>query len=181
VYFPDYSVKNIIIRNADIQGMNKGVDAPVAGFGPEPNLLLENSYLRNFQNVNVGTNWSVNGCWMQNKLVEIRNTRLEAPPGRSLAALNMGRSNSNGVECLSIFNEVRVYQHNGNMSDNFQIYHSNSVVLPLPPLTCSPTTRAGFSNALLCPIPWVASGATPTPGGTTITPAAPTNLTVIAP
>src|SRR4029077_8232945 len=79
VYFPDYSARNIIIRNSDIQGVETGIDAPVGGFGPGPNLLVENTYLRNVQNMNVGTNWSVNGCYMQDKLVEVRITRFDAP------------------------------------------------------------------------------------------------------
>ena len=89
MYFADYSSKGIIIRNSDIQGMEEGITAPEAGFGPEPNLTIENSYLRNCANVNVPTNGSVNGCWMDNKLVVVSNTRFEAPPGRSLDAIAM--------------------------------------------------------------------------------------------
>jgi G8 domain len=173
VYFPDYSAKGIIIRNSDIQGMDTGIDAPVAGFGPEPNLLVENTYLRNYENMNVGTNWSVNGCWMQNKLVEIRNSQFAAPPGRTLTAITMGRSNSNGIECLGLLDEVRVYGYNGNASDNFQVYHSNSAVLPRPPASCAPTPRVGFNNALLCPI---APSTTPPPPSA---PAAPMNVRIV--
>ena len=171
VYFPDYSAKGIVIRNSDIQGMDTGIDAPVSGFGPEPNLVVENTYLRNYENVKVGTNWSVNGCWMQNKLIELRNTRFDAPPGRTLTAITMARANSNGTECLSLLDEVRVYGYNGVATDNFQVYHNNSAVLPRPPASCSPTTRAGFLNALLCPI-----GASTTPPSG---PSAPLNLRVV--
>ena len=38
VYFGDYSSKDIVIRNSDIQGMEDGITAPMAGFGPEPQL-----------------------------------------------------------------------------------------------------------------------------------------------
>ena len=41
--------------------------------------------------------------------------------------------------------------YNGNGSDNFQVYHSNSAVLPRPPGSCSPTVRPGI-NGLTCPI-----------------------------
>ena len=34
VYFADYSSTKIIIRNSDIQGMEEGITAPEAGFGP---------------------------------------------------------------------------------------------------------------------------------------------------
>ena len=89
---------------------------------------------------------------MQDKLVEIRNTRFDAPPGSSLSAITMGRANSNGIECLNKLDEVRVYAYNGIATDNFQVYHTNTSVLPRPPGSCTPTTRAGISNGVTCPI-----------------------------
>ena len=151
VYFADYSSKGIIIRNSDIQGMQDGITAPEAGFGPEPNLIVQNTYLRNWANLNVPTNGSVNGCWMQNKLVVASNTRFDAPPGRALDAVSMVRDVSSAPECLGKLDEMRVYAYNGVATDNFQVYHSNTSVLPRPPSTCTPTTRAGI-NGLLCPI-----------------------------
>src|SRR2546428_3403920 len=50
VFFVDYSSKGIIIRNADIQGVEKGIVAPESGFGPEPNLTVQDSYVRNSSN-----------------------------------------------------------------------------------------------------------------------------------
>jgi len=152
VFFADYSVKGIIIRNADIQGVEEGITAPEAGFGPEPNLTIENSYLRNNANIVVPTVGSVNGCWMDNKLVVISNTRVEAPPGRSLSGISMVRDVANAPECLSKLNEVKVYAYNGAATDNFQVYHSNTSVLPRPPSSCTPVTRAGI-NGPTCPIP----------------------------
>ena len=152
VFFADYSSKGIIIRNSDIQGMEEGITAPEAGFGPEPNLLVENSFLRNFANLNVPTNGSVNGCWMQNKLVVASNTRFEAPPGRSLNAVAMVRDVASAPECLSKLDEMRVYAYNGNAERQ------------LPGLSpeharscrgrrrgCTPTTRPGI-NGPTCPI-----------------------------
>ena len=69
VYFADYSSKGIVIRNSDIQGMEEGITAVEAGFGPEPQLTIQNTYLRNYANLLIPTNGSVNGCWMSNKLV----------------------------------------------------------------------------------------------------------------
>ena len=105
----------------------------MAGFGPEAQLTIQNSYLRNWTNVNVPTNGSVNGCWMDNKLVVITNTRFDAPPGRSLSSIAMIRDVASAPECLSKLDEARVYAYNGNASDNFQVYHSSSSVLPRPP------------------------------------------------
>jgi uncharacterized protein DUF4082/Big-like domain-containing protein/G8 domain-containing protein len=158
VYFADYSSKGIIIRNSDIQGMEEGITAPEAGFGPEPNLTVENSYLRNWANLNVPTNGSVNGCWMQNKLVVASNTRFDAPPGRSLNAVAMVRDVASAPECLAKLDEMRVYAYNGNASDNFQVYHPNTSVVPRPPSSCTPVTRPGI-NGPTCPIP--AQGAVP--------------------
>jgi hypothetical protein len=177
VYFADYSSKGIIIRNSDIQGMEEGITAPEAGFGPEPNLTIENTYLRNFVNLAVPTNGSVNGCWMQNKLVVATNTHFAAPPGRSLSAIAMVRDVAYAPECLSKLDEMRVYAYNGVASDNFQVYHSNTSVLPRPPAGCTATTRAGI-NGLLCPIaPLGGSPPPPTPVPTATFSAAPASIT----
>ena len=151
LFFADYSAKGIVIRNSDIQGMQNGIIAPEAGFGPEPNLTVENSYLRNWENFNVPTVGSVNGCWMDNKLVVIKNTRFDAPPGRAANNIAMVGDVANAPQCLSKLDEARVYGYNGNASDNFQVYHSSSSVLPRPPSSCTPTARAGISG-LTCPI-----------------------------
>ena len=151
VYAADYSSKGIIIRNSDIQGMEEGITAPEAGFGPEPNLTIQSSYLRNDNNVLVPTNGSVNGCWMADKLIVITNTRFDAPPGRSLGNIAMVRDVAYAPECLGKLDEARVYAYNGVATDNFQVYHANTAVLPRPPASCTPTTRTGI-NGLLCPI-----------------------------
>ncbi len=151
VYFADYSSKGIVIRNSDIQGMEEGITAPEAGFGPEPNLTVENSFLRNDSNLDVPTNGSVNGCWMQNKLVVAINTRFAAPPGRALDALSMVRDVASAPECLTKLDEARIYSYNGDPADNFQVYHSDTAVVPRPPSTCTPATRTGIGG-LVCPI-----------------------------
>jgi hypothetical protein len=164
VWFEDYSAKNIVIRNSDIQGMEMGIKGPSSGFGPGPNLTVENTVLRNWTNLGVPTPSSVNGCWMENKLIEVRNSTFFAPPGRSLSAINMS-GRANGTECLSKLNEVRVYGYNGNSADNFQVYHPNTAVLPRPPADCVTSTRTGING------PTCAIGA-PVPGLPTVTLAA---------
>jgi hypothetical protein len=162
VHFNDYSMTAIVIRNSDIQGSNSGIDAPASGYGPGPNLLVENSFFRNWSNIGVPTPSSVNGCWMDNKLIVVRNTVFQAPPGRSLSAIGMGRAVSGAIECLSKLNEVRVYAYQGNANDNFQVYHSNTSVQPRPPGSCTPTSKPGI-NGLTCPI---APVGTPAPTAT---------------
>lgn len=151
VHFNDYSMTAIVIRNSDIQGSNSGIDAPASGFGPAPNLLVENSFFRNWSNIGVPTPSSVNGCWMDNKLIVVRNSVFQAPPGRSLSAIGMGRAVSGAIECLSKLDEVRVYAYQGNANDNFQVYHSNTSVQPRPPASCSPTSKPGIGGPT-CPI-----------------------------
>src|SRR6185295_2594358 len=180
VYFADYSSKGIVIRNSDIQGMEEGITAPEAGFGPEPNLTIENTYLRNYVNLAVPTNGSVNGCWMQNKLVVANNTRFDTPPGRTLNAISMVRDVAYAPECLTKLDEMRVYAYNGVATDNFQVYHSNTSVLPRPPSDCTATTRAGI-NGLLCPIAPLGGPVPPppppTPAPTATFSAAPASVT----
>ena len=164
VYFADYSSKGIVIQNANIQGMEEGITAPSSGFGPEPNLTIKNTYLRNNVNLQVPTVGSVNGCWMPDKLVVADNVRFDAPPGRSLNAIAMVRDVAWNPECLGKLNQMRVYSFNGDASANFQVYHPNSDVLPRPPSGCTPVTRAGV-NGPTCPI-------APPGGGTTSPPTA---------
>jgi hypothetical protein len=159
VYFADYSSKGIVIRNSDIQGMEEGITAPEAGFGPEANLTVLNSYLRNNSNLDVPMNGSVNGCWMAGKLVVAINTRFDVPPGRSPDHIAMVGDVASAPLCPSILDEMRVYAYNGVAADNFQVYHTSASVLPRPPASCNPTTRAGITG-LTCPI--AAIGAVPT-------------------
>jgi len=126
VFFADYMAKSIVIRNSDIQGMQEGIIAPEAGHGTDPNLTIENSFLRNLQNVNVPIVGSVNGCWMDDKLVVINNTNFAAPPGKPLRTIAMVGDVANvSFQCPSKLNEVRVYSYNGNVNDNFQVYNPN--------------------------------------------------------
>ena len=97
---------------------------------------------------------------MQNMLTVVKNSQLLAPPGRTLNAIGMDRNVSGAIECLSKLDEVRVYAHNGNASDNFQVYHPATAVQPRPPASCTPTTKAGIDGTT-CPI--APLGGTPAP------------------
>ncbi len=123
VFFADYMAKDIVIRNSDIQGMQQGIIAPMSGFGPNPNLTVRDSYLRNWENVVVPTVGSVNGCWMDDKLVVLVNTRFDVSPGqagqphrhgprRRLRARMSRQARSGPRLCLQ--------RH---AADNFQVYH----------------------------------------------------------
>ena len=146
VFFADYMSKDIVIRNSDIQGMQQGIIAPMSGFGPNPNLTVRDSYLRNWENVVVPTVGAVNGCWMDDKLVSLVNTRFEVSPGQAANHIVMVRDVAHAPECLTKLDQVRVYAYNGIAADNFQVYHPQPIVLPQPPGNCTPTVRPGING-----------------------------------
>jgi hypothetical protein len=158
VFFADYMAKSIVIRNSDIQGMQEGIIAPEAGLGTDPNLTIANTFLRNLQNVSVPIVGSVNGCWMDNKLVVINNTTFQAPPAKPLRNIAMVGDVANvSFQCPSKLNEVRVYSYNGNPSDNFQVYNPSWA----PSAPCS-GTRPEINGIVCGPIPPLAALSEPT-------------------
>jgi hypothetical protein len=163
VFFADYMAKAIVIKNSDIQGMQEGIIAPEAGHGsPVPNLTIDNSFLRNLQNVNVPIVGSVNGCWMEDKLVVINNTRFAAPSGQPLRTIGMVGDVANVSSiCTGVKNEVRVYNYNGVAGDNFQVYNDGSPAWPLPASPCT-TTRSEINGFVCGPIPPLATLSEPT-------------------
>ena len=107
--------------------MEQGIIAPMSGFGPNPNLTIDNTYLRNWENVTVPWVGSVNGCWMDNKLVVLINSQLEMAPGRPANHIAMvGDVAHAGRQCLAKLSEMRVYAYNGVATDNFQVYHTDT-------------------------------------------------------
>jgi hypothetical protein len=145
VFFADYMAKAIVIKNSDIQGMQEGIIAPEAGLGTAPNLTIDNTFLRNLQNVSVPIVGSVNGCWMDNKLVVISNTSFQAPPGKPLRTIAMVGDVANvSFQCPSKLNEVRVYNYNGVAGDNFQVYNPSWA----PSAPCSGTRPE--INGIVC-------------------------------
>lgn len=164
----DYSGDNIVIRNSDIQGSNAGIVGPSSGaLTTNPNITIQNTYLRNWTNISIQSAGSVNGCWMKPLWNKINNVTFAAPPGRSLRSFAMG-SVDNATLCNSVPITTTVYSYQGNSSDNFQIYY-NTAIPPRP--SCSTTTRSEISSGLLCPI-------APEPGGTVTAPTAPTGLAI---
>jgi hypothetical protein len=160
VFFADYMAKEIVITNSDIQGMKTGIIAPESGHGTNPNLTIQNSNLRNWTNIVVPVVGSVNGCWMDNKLVVINSNTFAASPGQPLSNIAMVGDVANAGTCPSKLSVVQVYNYNGKPGDNFQVFHQNPSWLPAP--TCTTTARpeiAGF----WCPIAPLAALSAPAP------------------
>ena len=134
------------------RGWKRASRRPRPGFGPEPNLTVENSYLRNYANVD-GPDQRVG----QRLLDGATSWWLSATRGsrrRRAGASTRSRWSATSPcapECLSKLDEVRVYAYNGVATDNFQVYHTNTSVLPRPPAAAR-RPRAPVSSGLLCPI-----------------------------
>src|SRR5439155_14443637 len=110
---------------------------------------VQDSYLRNWIDMRVPTVGSVNGCWMDDKLVVLSNTQFDAAPGQPATNITMVRDVVNAPECLAKLDQLRVYAYNGDATDNFQVYSNDAVILPRPPVGCTPTTRTGIVG-LIC-------------------------------
>ena len=161
-FFGDYIARNIVIRNADIQGLRIGVHAPnKAGdtrdiFGNLPGTLtVENSSLRNFWNIYTNTPYGVTGggAMIPARLVIARNVQFSSVSGASSAA---GQAHvfreftpTHGTnQNVVVSDRVVVESFNGNPNDNFEVFaghQASSFVVPATGLTGS---VAGLSNAL---------------------------------
>jgi hypothetical protein len=170
VFFADYMAKEIVITNSDIQGMKSGIIAPESGHGTNPNLTIQNSNLRNWTNIIVPVVGSVNGCWMDNKLVVINSNTFAAAPGQPLRNIAMVGDVANAGTCPTKLSVVQVYTYNGKPGDNFQVFHQNP---PWPPAPTCTTTRPEITGGFSCPI------AGPPPPLAALSAPAPTRLAMI--
>src|SRR5262249_38238589 len=77
VYSGDYMVHGQVIENADIQGMGIGVTFPTTYDGGAP-LILEDSFLQNYTNVQVYTMYGPPGT-IEPRTIIIRDVRFATP------------------------------------------------------------------------------------------------------
>jgi G8 domain len=119
----DYPATDIVIRNADIQGMLTGVKISRVGLGPQ---TIENSYLRNVSNVDIPTLGSSNGGgWIPPRLTILRNLSFAVWPGNPLRTIIMDWDpQGGGFANTTQRDEVKIYQYQGNAADNFQTYYT---------------------------------------------------------
>lgn len=161
IFFPDYYAKTITVRNADIQGMNIGITTPSKIVGE---MVIENSYLRNRSSnisdpVSFGTgNTSPTG--LPDKTVTIKNVRLDPWPSTSAKAITTYFHVDNASASPGSQHVVKVFSHQGNANDNFQVYHTDPRVQPRPPADCVRNDRPDIAGVVCMS---AAGGSPPTP------------------
>ena len=159
--FGDYIARNIVIRNADIQGLRIGVYAPIkAGdtldiYGNTPGtLLIENSTLKNYWNVYVATPFGVSfgGSRIPPRLVIARNVQFSNVPG---TAQELGqahvfrhfRPGAGEIENIFVSDRVVVESFNGDPNDNFEVFGKSQAPTFVIPSTQMAPQLAGMTNA----------------------------------
>ena len=166
--FGDYIARNIVIRNADIQGLRIGVQAPIkAGdirdiYGSLPGtLLIENSTLKNYWNIYTTTPYGVTGGggMIPPRLVIARNVQFSTVPGTSPSAgqahvFRHFTPTQGSNQNILVSDRVVIESFNGNPNDSFEVFalqQAASFVIPPTGLTAH---VAGLSNAMA----WATNG-----------------------
>jgi PKD repeat protein len=129
MWFGDYMTKDVVIRNADIQGMRTGIVDPYFG---GYTTIIENSYLRNSTNIlvrSLGAPGSgPNGAWRDPKNLIIKNVRFGSTAGWNLGGvtpynISMSYTTHGGTANLIASDTVFVYDYNGITGNNFRVYY----------------------------------------------------------
>ena len=155
MWFGDYMNKDVVIRNADIQNLRTGIVPPYFMLGQA---LIEDSYLRNAQNVTVVTVGAPGsapyGPAMPPKETIIRNVRFDtvaAPTGGgSQYAIVMGYTTHHGSANLVQRDRVFVEAFDGVPGDDFQVFYNEQApgfVIPQSSGNLAGSPEAGLTNA----------------------------------
>jgi G8 domain len=138
----DYYARNLLISNADIQGMAYGISPSTHSGGAVQ--VIQDSYLRNGVNIAIGTMWTsaAEARSIPPRKIVIRNVRFDTPvtgfPGVPLRALRFAFS---PIEVRNLIqrDDVYVYEYNGVPSDNFKgFYSEQSPSFTVPVTVISP-------------------------------------------
>jgi hypothetical protein len=134
INFDDYMTHNLVIQNADIQGMATGIEAPfmVGRTSAMDTTIIQNSYLNNTVNIDLTPPRSVNGSnGLEPQTLNIITVRF----GHSSAApqswwydiaMSYVVSDSLGTSNFSVPQYVYVTNYNGTQGDNFQVFYSQN-------------------------------------------------------
>jgi hypothetical protein len=123
LYFADYYAKNLVITNANLQGLGTGIIPSTHTDGTT--FVIRDSYLRNGTDIAIGTLWTsgYRGDWIPDRTVEVRNVRFDSLPGLSHVAIAM-QYNLSDVVNLVRNDRVFVYDYDQNPGDNFRLYYA---------------------------------------------------------
>jgi hypothetical protein len=134
VNFDDYMTRNLVIQNADIQGMATGIEAPfmVGRVSTMNTTLIQNSYLNNTVNIDITPPRSVNGSsGLSPNTFDITNVQFASPSQAQPSwcyniAMSYLTSDSLGTSNMSVAQSVHVTNYNDIAGDDFQVYYSQS-------------------------------------------------------
>jgi PKD repeat protein len=147
VTFSDYPTKNLIIRNANIQGMQIGIELPYVAPGVTN---VRDSYLRNVTDIAIQTMYSVNGSAnLPERKTVITNVRFAGLAGLDHLALDMRYDTSHGNNLIKK-DEVFIYDYNGNVGENYRVYYKEQradFIVPKSSGTLIGSPVAGLTNA----------------------------------
>ena len=130
MWFGDYMTKDLVIRQADIQGVRTGIIDPYFGGSQQ---LIEDSYLRNSTNIAVRTLGrpaaAPSASEREPKSLIIRNVRFGSTAGWNLGGLDasniaMSYTTHDGPANLIESDTVFVYDYNGVARAEFQVYYN---------------------------------------------------------
>jgi len=161
-YFDDYPARNIVVRGADIQGLRVGVGAPSKPgdmadiYGSQPGtLVVEDSFLRNHKNINIGTMYAVTGGGraLPPRQTSIRNVGfmtvngdVGGEPQRSIVmSFQPRRPNLNFIQR----DEVFVQAYNRLAGNSFRVYYNEQApdfVVPATNGTSIGAPAEGLTN-----------------------------------
>jgi G8 domain/Right handed beta helix region len=149
IWFGDYGSKKILVQNADIQGMRVGVESPFfLSAHREPGrgnsqAIIENSYLRDYVGIAIGTGHVDADSSITAKRAIVRDTRFDelaaVAPGRyAPAAISMNYGSS--ADDVTPRTPIEVRGFNARAQDDFSVYYSNfSNAAPAAAAPCDKT------------------------------------------
>jgi hypothetical protein len=135
VWLADYMSKNVVVSNANVQGMRIGVSSPFFYHQtPEPgrrdgSLLVENGYFRTYVGINVATAYTMNAkgraplksAVVRSSVFEPLNVQAASIAPPETISMNYGMT-PNDPEPRD---PILVFDYNKQPGNNFKIYYSN--------------------------------------------------------
>jgi hypothetical protein len=138
-YGGDYVAFDLVIRNADVQGMRTGFSLSVAG-GPQ---LLENCYISAKAGININVPWTngFNAEGLLPKKVTIKNCRFKGAVSIArICPATLGDRSLN----LMVSDVVEVVDFQGKAGDSFKVFHTQQAPGFVPPASIPNTLYGGL-------------------------------------